>query len=169
MSRWGTRPGPCQGCRVGRTCRLSRWPRMNVSTSPVPRLAGARRAYRELLGPDVESLSPVKRALNLVIVFVGHLVDSRLLCDRDHVDDVHCSKGSAPDRDLRTACGTYCGWTRSTHSAHGRADVPGQSSFHRQYPEAARLASTSSRRGRRRGAHRWRESPESEQPSHRYS
>lgn len=68
---------------------------MSVSSSAVPRFAGGPGAYRELLGPDVESLSPVKRALNLVVVFVGHLVDSRLLGDRNHVDDIHCDKSAS--------------------------------------------------------------------------
>lgn len=54
-------------------CQLQSYPRLVMVGQPS--------AYRKLLGPDVESLSPVKRALNLVVVLVGHLVDSRLLGD----------------------------------------------------------------------------------------
>lgn len=48
---------------------------------PMPHVANHVNTYRELLGPDVESLSPVKCALDLVVVLIGHLVDSGLLGD----------------------------------------------------------------------------------------
>jgi hypothetical protein len=46
--------------------------------------------YRELHCPDVKGLSPIQVLLNLCIVLLEPVIDSRLSSDANNVDDVHC-------------------------------------------------------------------------------